>query len=58
MQSELVVTFSLPALREQGKAPFTVGVALSFGNDTGVTIAINGTINGSFVTQVRRPPVI
>ena len=52
MQSELVVAFSLPALTESGKAPFTVGVTLSFGNDTGVIIGINGTIKGSFVTQV------
>ena len=56
MQSELMVAFSLPALRKLGKAPFTAGIALSFGNDTGVIIGINGTVNGLFVTQVWRPP--
>ena len=58
VQSELLANFSLVPGGAMDAGGFSLGAVLGMNNGTEVTIYLNGSYSGSYVTQVPHPPFL
>ena len=58
VQSELLANFSLVPGGPTDAGGFSLGAVLGMNNGTEVTIYLNGSYSGSYVTEVRSSPTL